>query len=160
MALQIDGSLYPLNRKFEGYEENVYPDSNGNDSIGVGHKLTQQEINSKRIIINGKSIDYSEGLTSDQIAALWNQDVQWAVNFVNKLVKVPLSQNQFNALVDFGVNIGIGEFQSSTLLRLLNQKMYNAVPAQLMRWDHDDNGNVVSNLQERREAEVVLWNTK
>jgi lysozyme len=73
------------------------------------------------------------------------------------LVTVPLSDNQFSALVCFAFNVGVGNFESSTLLRLLNRGWYEQVPAQLMRWNRA-NGEVFGGLSRRRAAEARLWN--
>jgi lysozyme len=77
---------------------------------------------------------------------------------VNESVTVPLNQNQFDALVSFSFNVGDNAFRGSTLLKLLNQGQYDQVPAQLRRWVRD-NGHVVQGLINRREKEIVLWNT-
>ena len=80
-----------------------------------------------------------------------------ATNAINHNVKVPLSQNQFDALVSFVFNIGQSAFIESTLLRVLNEGDYKAVPQQLRRWIYD-NGSVVQGLINRRQKEIDFWN--
>ena len=75
---------------------------------------------------------------------------------INKVVKVPLSQNQFDALVSFAYNIGNGNFNSSTLLRWLNQGNYKEASIQLLRWDKSK-GIVLNGLTKRRKAEKALF---
>lgn len=89
------------------------------------------------------------------------KDIAWAEKTVNTYVKVPLTQNQFNALVCFVFNTGIVRFEQSTLLSLLNQGLYNEVPAQLLRWNVATIGGVKKTLEgltNRRKAEIALWN--
>jgi len=84
-------------------------------------------------------------------------DVAVAEASVQRLVKVPLSQGQFDALVDFVFNLGAGRLASSTLLRDLNAGQYEAAGQQLLLWDHSG-GVEVEGLKARREAELALWN--
>ena len=103
-------------------------------------------------------VEYSNGLTGDQVTDLLSQDVTPAENAVNNGVKVPLNQNQFDALVSFTFNVGVGAFTSSTLLKVLNQGQYDQVPTQLLRWTRAA-GQVVQGLVNRRQNEIDLWNT-
>ena len=73
---------------------------------------------------------------------------------VSTLVKVPLTQVQFDVLVSFEFNTG--GLANSTLLRKLNAGDYGAVPIELLRWVHDG-GEVVAGLVNRRKAEAALW---
>jgi lysozyme len=77
---------------------------------------------------------------------------------VHKLIKVPITQNQFDALVSLAYNIGIGNFRNSTLLRKLNLRENNAVlTAQINRWNRA-NGQIMAGLTRRRKAEAQLFN--
>jgi lysozyme len=69
---------------------------------------------------------------------------------------VPLSQNQFDALVDFVFNEGQGNFARSALLKLLNQKNYQAAACQFPAWCMAD-GQVLPGLVTRRAAERALF---
>lgn len=75
---------------------------------------------------------------------------------VNSVVKVTLTQNQFDALVDFVFNLGSGNFQSSTLLRKLNAGDFAGASAEFPKWNHAG-GIVVDGLTKRREAERLLF---
>lgn len=85
---------------------------------------------------------------------LW--DVHEAEQAVERLVKVPLSQGQIDALVDFTFNLGSGRLASSTLLQNLNAGKYDEAAGQLLRWDHAGAQELAS-LKARREAEFHLW---
>ena len=75
---------------------------------------------------------------------------------VSELVKVTLSQNQFDALVSFAYNVGIGSLKSSTLLKMLNRGEYENAGLQLLRWNRND-GSVMPGLTRRRKAELNLY---
>lgn len=75
---------------------------------------------------------------------------------VERLITVPLNQNQFDALTSFTYNCGVGALQNSTLRRVLNQGKYEQVPAQLMRWVHAG-GKEWPGLVRRRKAEGALF---
>lgn len=143
--------------EWEGMRQWMYLDSGGEPTIGIGHLLTRDERMSGKIFINGAHVKYANGLTEQQCFDLLNQDLHVAESTVNYFVKVPLNQNQFDALVSFVFNVGVNAFLNSTLLKLLNNLQYDEVPAQMRRWVRD-NGQIVQGLVNRREKEISLWN--
>jgi lysozyme len=155
--MQMSQHGLQLLEQWEGFKTQVYKDSAGLPTIGVGHLLTRSELSSGKIIINGVPVQYSGGLTQQQVTDLLAQDVKPAEQAVTGGVKVALNQNQFDALVSFTFNVGVGAFQGSTLLKLLNQGQYDQVPAQLLRWTRAG-GVVVQGLVNRRNNEIKLWN--
>lgn len=157
MSMRVGQSGKNLFKEWEGLATHVYLDSGGQPTIGIGHLLTTAERNSGTILIQGQTVNYQNGLTDQQCWDLLEQDLAVAEKAVNEAVKVPLNQNQFDALVSFVFNVGAGAFRGSTLLKLLNQGQYDQVPEQLKRWVKD-NGKVVQGLVNRREQEIVLWN--
>ena len=154
--MQMSENGLTLLTQWEGFKLTVYKDSAGLPTIGVGHLLTKSELSSGKITINGVPVDYTDGLTEQQVTDLLGQDVEPASAAVNSGVKVPLDQNQFDALVSFTFNVGVGAFTGSTLLKLLNQKQYDQVPTQLLRWTRAG-GKVVQGLVNRRNNEIKLW---
>lgn len=72
------------------------------------------------------------------------------------LIKVAVTPNQLGALVSFAYNVGVGELQSSTLLRLLNQGDYAGAAAQFARWNRAA-GKTLAGLTRRRKAEADLF---
>lgn len=60
---------------------------------------------------------------------------------VRRLVKVPLSQGEFNALVDFAYNLGVGNLASSTLLKLVNAKQYDLAALEFRKWNRVNGKN-------------------
>lgn len=83
-----------------------------------------------------KGVAMGMEITEAQADARLVQDLSTAENAVEKNVKVPLSQNQFDALVSFVFNVGAKNFQGSTLLKQLNRGQYELAAGQLMRWCH------------------------
>ena len=144
-------------KDWEGSRARPYRDAGGNLTIGVGHLLTKSELSSGKLRIRGQAIRFATGLSDQQIIDLLSRDLAVATAGVNEDVEVALNQNQFDTLVSFCFNVGLAAFQNSTLLRLLNQGNYEAVPAQLRRWVRC-NGKVVQGLIKRREHEIELWN--
>jgi lysozyme len=69
---------------------------------------------------------------------------------------VPLTQGQFDALVSWTFNAGVGSMEHSTLLRLLNAGGYAVVPSQLLKWVYAA-GVKEPGLVRRRDAEIMLW---
>ncbi len=142
--------------EWEGLRTEVYDDAAGLPTIGVGHLLTQNERDTGRITIKGQAVDYQQGLSEQQVLDLLAQDLERFEAAVNDGVQVALNQNQFDALVSFAFNVGRQGFKSSTLLKKLNQGLYDEVPAQLRRWNKTG-GNVIQGLVNRREKEIALW---
>ena len=133
-----------LIKHFEGCELTAYKCPAGVWTIGYGH-------------IKG----VSEGMTITQEQAeqmLLDELVEYE-NYINELVSVDLSQNQFDALVSWVYNLGPSNLRSSTLLKVLNSGDYNGVPAQIMRWNKAG-GKVLEGLTRRREAEALLFEGK
>ena len=156
-SMQMSENGLELLTQWEGFKLTMYKDSAGLPTIGVGHLLTKSELSSGKITINGVPVKYANGLTEQQVTDLLAQDVKPASSAVNSGVKVPLKQNQFDALCSFTFNVGVAAFTGSTLLKVLNQKQYDQVPTQLLRWTRAG-GKVVQGLVNRRNNEIKLWN--
>ncbi|MCL2660897.1 MAG: lysozyme [Acidobacteriaceae bacterium] len=134
-----------MTKMFEGLSLTAYADSGGVWTIGYGH--------------TGLDIHQGLTITREQADKLLTEDVARAAEAVNRLVKVPLTQNQFDALVDFTFNLGPGALTGSTLLRLLNSGDYNGAAAQFERWVHAG-GVPLPGLIRRRRAEAELFTGK
>jgi lysozyme len=143
--------------QWEGLELQVYLDVAGLPTIGVGHLLTAAENTSKRLLIDGESIDYTAGLTEQQAEKLLSQDLVRFEDVVDAAVSVNLNDDQFDALVSFSFNEGTEAFRTSTMVLVLNQGEYDKVPDELRRWVKSD-GRTVQGLVRRRENEIKLWN--
>ncbi|HWZ21242.1 MAG TPA: lysozyme, partial [Cytophagaceae bacterium] len=76
-----------------------------------------------------------------------------------KIVRCPLNNNQYSALLSFVYNCGLGAFESSTLLKLINTKETAQLTQEFVKWDKDEKGTVLPGLYARRMAEASLYFT-
>ena len=134
-----------LIKKFEGFSSKIYLDSAYLPTVGYGHLIKPHE---KHLFKNG--------ITEIQAITLLKQDIAVAENAVARLITVPLTDNQFDALVSFTFNLGAGTLQRSTLRAKLNRQEYWSVPAEMMRWIYAG-GRKTQGLILRRMAEVELY---
>jgi lysozyme len=141
--MQLSDAGLNLIKRFEGFRAHTYFDLADLATIGYGHKLQPGEL-------------FPDGITEPLAAKLLANDVRAAELAVERLVRIPLSQPQFDALVDFVFNLGAGRLQRSTLLRMLNAGDYASASGQLLLWDHAADKEILG-LKTRREAEFALW---
>lgn len=109
-----------------------------------------------------RGVKKGDTITLEEAEKRLLDDVAQFERCVNKSIKVKLTQGQFDSLVSFCYNVGCGNFEASTLVGVLNMGKYEQVPEQLRRWNKvkKDGVRVVSKgLVNRRDAEVVLWNS-
>ena len=132
---------------WEGFRDKVYLDVGGKPTIGFGHLLTKQEI---------ENDIFKDGISKKKALKLLQKDTSWAEKVVNNHVNVPLTQNQFDALVSFVYNLGSYNFQKSTLLRKLNQKNYKDTAEEFLKWVYV-NRMKIKGLENRRKAEKELF---
>lgn len=142
--MQPSNRVLRLIERSEGFRPALYNDLAGHPTIGYGHRLLPGE-------------DFPRGISSEAAEALLAHDTARAAQAVSRLAHVPLTQGQFDALVDFVFNLGPARLAGSTLLRLLNQGRAEDAARQLLRWDHVD-GQPNAGLRARRQAELDLWN--
>jgi lysozyme len=138
-------------KELEGYKPTTYRDSAGKLTIGFGH-----------LIRPGDGILLTDYLDEDEAEALALKDLAPAVSAVNQGVSEAITQNQFDALVLFTYNVGVGNFMASTLLRALNAGDFATASNEFMKWDkvHTAQGAYieVAGLKNRRLAEQELFN--
>jgi GH24 family phage-related lysozyme (muramidase)/peptidoglycan hydrolase-like protein with peptidoglycan-binding domain len=135
---------------FEGFRSRLYNDPGGHCTIGYGHLVHHGRCN------GNEPEEFKRGITRERGLELLGVDADIAERAVNRRVQVVLTQHQFDALVSFVFNVGVGAFGGSTLLRRLNGGEYDAVPAELMRWVYSG-GTQQPGLVRRRRAEGVLF---
>ncbi len=140
--MKISAAGLSLIREFEGFYPVPYRCPAGLWTVGYGHVLAPYE-------------SYVR-ITQAQAEALLRKDVRHAALSVLALVRVPLTQGQFDALVSFAFNLGSGAFERSTLRRAVNRQAHDEVPEQLLRWVYAA-GRKMPGLQRRRAAEARLY---
>ena len=141
----ISQAAIDLVKRFEGFSPTRYVCSGGKLTIGYGHVITKAHIK-----------DFEKPITEQRARQILMMDMTYAQQAVDRLVKVPLTQNQFDALVSFVFNIGEGAFAASTLLRYLNKGRYQEAAVEFMRWIHAG-GKRLDGLIRRRRAEQELF---
>ena len=134
-----------LTEQFEGLRLTAYPDPGTGGApwtIGYGHTVP----------------DVHPGLTITQQQAenLLARDIQTASDAVNRLVKYELTQEEFDALVDFTYNCGAGNLQASTLLKKINAGDMVGASKEFAKWNLA-NGHILQGLVNRRQAEMRLF---
>ena len=140
--LVYSGTGLALTQKFEGIKLTSYKDSGGMWTIAFGHT---------------KNVTPEMNCTMEQAYEWLTEDTQSAVDTVNKLVNIKLTQDQFDALVDFVYNLGAGSFASSTMLKLINRGDLINAALEFEKWDHCG-GKVIQGLLNRRIAEQKEFN--
>ena len=130
----------------EGFRSKAYQDEGGIWTIGYGHT---------------GNVKPGDTITKEKAETLLRSEVKKFENTVNKKVKVPISQNMFDALTVLCYNIGQGAFSDSTLLKKLNAGDYRGAQAQFAVWNKvkDKNNNYVvsEGLTKRRAEEAALF---
>lgn len=123
LTLSAAGLLMIMN--FEGCRLNAYQDKAGVWTIGYGSTYHA----------DGRKVKKGDKLASkDEAVNLLKHTVTYYEHAVRTAVTVELTQNQFDALVSFVFNVGIGNFKASTLLRILNAGDFSGAQAQFLRW--------------------------
>lgn len=137
---------YAMVEAFEGRYLTAYLCPAGKWTIGIGH--------------TGADVKRGMTITNAEADRLLRVDMESAAYSVSKLVRVPLSQNMFDALCDFVFNLGHAALAGSTLLRKLNSGDYAGAAAEFERWNkaHVDGMLVeLPGLTKRRHAEAELF---
>lgn len=135
-------------KKHEGLRLNAYlPTKNDVWTIGYGHTKTAH----RGMII-----------TEERADQLLREDIKWVEKAIRENVKVPLAQNQYDALGSLIYNIGAGAFAKSTLLSRLNNGDYVGAANQFLVWNKQTNRKtgvkeVLPGLVTRRKAERELF---
>lgn len=141
MPRTINSAGLALIKEYEGFEAHAYLDTGNVPTIGYGHT---------------RGVTMGMSCTPEQAEEWLEADLASAEADVCRLVEVPLTDNQFAALVSFTFNLGGSALAKSTLLRELNARNYEAVPVQMKFWVFD-NGKRIKGLERRRKAEAALW---
>ena len=132
-----------LTEQFEGCKLNAYPDPGTGGApwtIGYGH--------------TGPDVHPGLTITQEQAEELLMQDTQKAAAAVNAKVTGDITQEEFDALVDFVFNVGAGNFAASTLLKKVNAGDFQGASHEFEKWDMAA-GKHMAGLLRRRQAEEL-----
>ena len=131
----------------EGVRQKPYKCPAGLWTVGVGH-----------LIGDGKTLpdSWNRTFTLDEVYDILAKDVVRFERGVNKYILVPLRQNEFDALVSFSFNLGLGVLQRSTLRQALNRGDKEGAIASLLKYNKAG-GKVLKGLDNRRKDEAALF---
>lgn len=145
--MKVSPSGVDFIKQFEGLELVSYQCQAGVWTIGYG--------------TTGPEIGPRMRITKEEADRLFEEDLQVFQQGVNNYLKVKINQNEFDALVSFAYNVGLGAFGSSTLLRLLNDNCSKQIVAsEFLRWVKVQDGKISEGLKIRREKEKQLFLSK
>ena len=144
--MRISSAGLDLIKEFEGLRLKAYKCPAGILTIGYGHTSAAGEPK----VLPGMMI------SRDEAEAILKRDMVQYENGVRSQVTSAITQGQFDALVSFAYNAGVGALQRSTLLKRVNAGKIDEVPAEFMKWTRGG-GKELPGLVRRRRAEVELW---
>lgn len=147
--MQVSDKSIELIKRFEGCSLSAYPDpGTGGAPWTIGYGWTGN--------VDGKPV--RPGMKIDQATAdrLLRTGIVSYDQAVNKMLKVKVTQNQYDALVSLAYNIGTRALSTSTLMRKLNSGDYSGAADEFLRWNKSG-GKVMPGLTNRRKAEREVF---
>ena len=138
--MQTSANGLALIERSEGLRTSVYADAVGVLTVGWGH-----------VIRPGDGLGPASSITLEQAEAFLQSDVHAVEEVLNTLIPDDCTQNQYDACVDFGFNLGVGA------LRTMLGHGWQEVPTQMLRWTDAGNKKDLPGLVTRRKAEVALF---
>lgn len=139
----------------EGKYLNEYDDVAGYRTVGYGTLVDGKE----NFVESVLGRPFTGSVSEDEALKLMKAEVDQNVKTISNSVKVPLTQNQLDALTSFTYNVGEGAFKKSTLLKKLNAGDYNGAANELDRWTFAG-GKQIKGLANRRQMEKDLFLTE
>ncbi|HDM8441816.1 TPA: lysozyme [Yersinia enterocolitica] len=129
----------------EGEKLIGYKDTRGIPTVGVGHTG----------MVDGKPVAVGMVISKDKSSELLRSDLKWTEEAIAINVKVPLTQNQYDAMCSLIFNIGANAFANSTVLKRLNAGDYKGAADAFLMWKKA--GNDPDRLLPRRQRERALF---
>jgi lysozyme len=146
--MKASQSCIDLIKQFEGFSSAPYLCPAGKATLGFGSTFYE----------DGTPVTMQDAPITEERA----KDIVYTVLYkqfepaLNNAITVPVTQNQFDALLDWTYNVGVGNMKTSTLIRKLNQKDYEGAADQLLMWNKAA-GKELAGLTKRRQAERALF---
>jgi lysozyme len=149
--MKLDKKGYDLIKEFEGLKLKPYLCSASVPTIGYGSTYYE----------NGTKVKLTDApITKERADTLFQTVADDFAKRIVPLIKKPVTQNQFNALVSFAFNLGVRALQNSTLLRLVNINPNDAnISKEFLKWNKAG-GRVLQGLTNRRIKESALYFSK
>ena len=150
MTMKTSPQGLAIIKKFEGFRSKPYLCPAGVATIGYGSTY----------YADGRPVKMTDApVTEAQAQELLQATLAKYEACVNGAVKMPINQNQFDALVSFTYNVGCSAFRKSTMLQLFTTGYAGAAAEQFARWNRGG-GKVLAGLVSRRAAERALFESK
>jgi lysozyme len=145
--MKVSDKCINMIKHHEGFVRKPYQDPIGLWTVGVGH-----------LIGDGKKLpkEWNKEFTDEEVDNILCEDLERFEIGIQRLTKVSLTQSQFDALVSFSFNVGLGNFQSSTLRSKLNRGDYEGASNEFPKW-RKAGGKVLKGLVRRRADEKALF---
>lgn len=142
--MRISASGLQHVKNSEGFRAKPYTCTGGKLTVGYGHAIKDGEDH----LMNG--------VTREQADKILANDIKIAEAAVSRAVRVPLTQNQVDALISFTFNLGANNFFKSTLLQMVNNRQFKNAADQFLRWVHSG-GKETPGLVKRRKLEREMF---
>ncbi len=145
--MKVSDKCINMIKHHEGFVRKPYQDPIGLWTVGVGH-----------LIGDGKKLpkEWNKEFTDEEVDNILCEDLERFEIGIQRLTKVSLTQSQFDALVSFSFNVGLGNFQSSTLRSKLNRGDYEGASNEFPKW-RKAGGKILKGLVRRRADERNLF---
>ena len=145
--MKVSDKCINMIKHHEGFVRKPYQDPIGLWTVGVGH-----------LIGDGKKLpkEWNKEFTDEEVDNILCEDLERFEIGIQRLTKVSLTQSQFDALVSFSFNVGLGNFQSSTLRSKLNRGDYEGASNEFPKW-RKAGGKILKGLVRRRADEKNLF---
>lgn len=166
--MKVSDSALKMLKHHEGVRTKPYRDVVALWTIGVGHLMYPEQAN----LPNRKNAkpeytgpcreDYQIRIedfrifSMEEVDGLLKSDLARFERGVDRLISVPLSQNQFDALVSFSFNLGLGTLQRSTLRQKVNRGDFEGAAEEFLKYTMAG-GKVFRGLVNRRNDERALF---
>ena len=149
--MNISKTGIQLITNYEGLFLHAYPDPGTNSTpytIGYGTICYPSD----------QKVKLGDTITQEQAIEYLMFEVDQKTKGIEDLVDVDLTQTQFDALVSWTYNLGLGALKESTLLKDLNNNDFDSVPNEILKWNRA-NGHVMGGLVRRRKTEAYYFKT-
>jgi lysozyme len=145
--MNVSEKCIKMIKHHEGFVRKPYQDPIGLWTVGVGH-----------LIGDGKKLpkEWDKEFTDEEVDNILCEDLERFEIGIQRLTKVSLTQGQFDALVSFSFNVGLGNYQSSTLRTKLNRGDYEGASNEFWKWRRAG-GKILKGLVKRRADEKALF---
>ena len=158
--MKVSDKAIQIIKHHEGVRQKPYRCPANLWTIGVGHVLYPEQARLKmdeRMLVPLRPED-NRTFTMEEVDAILKTDLARFERGVEQYCTVKLTQGQFDALVSFSFNVGLGTLQRSTLRQKVNREDFEGASAEFLKYIMAG-GKILKGLQNRRNDERALFNS-